>query len=74
MLLYLKQHDLEWERCKHWWTNGLIRNWNLGKDRHGVMRLNFDDQVVDQWSEPTLQKGEVSKATQRMALECYLGD
>jgi hypothetical protein len=46
----------------------------LGKDRHGGMRPNFDDQVVDQGSEPTLQKGEISKVAQRMALKCYLGD
>ncbi len=27
---------------------------NLGENKHGEMRLNFDDQVVDQGSEPTL--------------------
>ncbi len=74
MLLYLKQHDLEWERCKHWWTYGLIINWKFGKDRHGGLRQNFDDQMADQGSEPTLQKGEILEATQRMAFECYLRD
>jgi hypothetical protein len=47
---------------------------NLGKDRHGGMRPNFDDQIADQGSEPTLQKGEILEVTQRMALKCYLGD
>ncbi len=27
---------------------------NLGENRHGGMRLNFDDQAIDQGNEPTL--------------------
>jgi hypothetical protein len=47
---------------------------NLGENRHGGMRPNFDDQTTNQWSEPTLKRGEISGVTKRITLEHYFED